>query len=279
LISIWRNVTLVDNGFRNVSSIMKRKENGPRYGQPWSREELILAFDLYCRIPFQRTKSNNPRVQELARFLGRTPASIARKLGNFGAFDPELQRKGISGLVHASKLDREIWEEFNRDWNGLVLVASRLRQEFKSGRASIEKPIEPTGPSERIREAKVRVHQAFFREAILSSYNETCCITGLCITECLIASHIIPWSVNEGKRTDPSNGLCLSATFDQLFDQGLITITTEMRVEVSKELLSLKNSATQRLIICYHGQRIILPGRFLPAMDSLEWHKENIFRR
>lgn len=211
--------------------------------------------------------------------MGRTPASIARKLGNFGAFDPELQRKGISGLVHASKLDREIWEEFNRDWNVLVLEASRLRQDLKSDQTSIEKPIETTEQSERIRETKTRVHQTFFREAILSSYNETCCITGLCITECLIASHIIPWSVNEGKRTDPSNGLCLSATFDRLFDQGLITITAEMRVEVSKELLALKNSSAQCLIICYHGQRIIQPSRFLPSMDSLEWHQENIFRR
>ncbi len=49
-----------------------------------------------------------------------------------------------------------------------------------------------------------------------------------------------------------------------------------MRVEVSKELLSLANSAAQRLIICYHGERIISPCRFLPAMDSLEWHSPTI---
>lgn len=23
------------------------------YGTPWRRDELILAFDLYCRIPFK----------------------------------------------------------------------------------------------------------------------------------------------------------------------------------------------------------------------------------
>ena len=68
-------------------------------GQPWTREQLILAFELYCRIPFQRTKANDSRVKELAGLLGRTPASIARKLGNFGAFDPQLAARDISGLT------------------------------------------------------------------------------------------------------------------------------------------------------------------------------------
>ena len=63
-----------------------------------TRDELILAFYLYCRIPFQKTKASTPEVQELAALLQRSPASIARKLGNFGAFDPELKRRRISGL-------------------------------------------------------------------------------------------------------------------------------------------------------------------------------------
>ena len=75
-------------------------------GQPWTREQLILAFELYCRIPFQRTKANDSRVKELAALLGRTPASVARKLGNFGAFDPVLAARDISGLTHGSKLDK-----------------------------------------------------------------------------------------------------------------------------------------------------------------------------
>jgi putative restriction endonuclease len=60
---------------------------------------LILAFELYCRIPFQRTKATDPRVKKLAGVLGRTPASVARKPGNFGAFDPQLAARNISGWV------------------------------------------------------------------------------------------------------------------------------------------------------------------------------------
>ena len=57
-----------------------------KYGLKWERDEVILAFDLYCRIPFKKTKANNPQVIELSKILRRTPASVARKLGNFGSF-------------------------------------------------------------------------------------------------------------------------------------------------------------------------------------------------
>ena len=73
-----------------------------KYGQLWNREELILAFDLYCRIPFKKTKANNPEVIRLAKSLNRSAASVARKLGNFGSFDPELKKQQVTGLAHAS---------------------------------------------------------------------------------------------------------------------------------------------------------------------------------
>ena len=106
---------------------MNHPSGRARYGALWNRSESILAFELYCRIPFQKTKANNPAVKELAVILGRTPASVARKLGNFGAFDPTLRRMEIRGLTHTSKLDREIWDEFRADGNGLVWQAALLR--------------------------------------------------------------------------------------------------------------------------------------------------------
>jgi len=252
-----------------------------KYGERWTRDELILAFGLYCRIPFKKTKANNPIVVELAKLLKRSPASIARKLGNFGSFDPELHRQEVVGLLHSSKLDREIWDEFHNDWNQLVLEERRLRDELgfkqESQKEIDENIVQPQGPSEKETIRKTRIHQSFFRAAILSSYEETCCVTGLGVRECLVASHIVPWSKSEELRTDPRNGLCLSATFDRLFDNGLITITTDLLVVVSERL---RNSGEKRItdIICvYHGRPIIRPRRFLPSHDHLEWHRDNIF--
>jgi len=257
--------------------------NAPeKYGTPWTRNELILAFDLYCRIPFKKTTAKNPEVVELAVLLKRSPASVARKLGNFGSFDPALRLQEITGLVHASKLDGEIWEEFSSDWGRLVLEAELLRAKLDpTGRmeeASEDEIEYPQGASEREAVRKTRVHQAFFRAAVLSSYENTCCVTGLRIRECLVASHIIPWSVSEQYRTDPRNGLCLSATFDRLFDHGLITLSSELEVVVSAQLLKSSDKRTGEMVCRFHRTRATRPRRFLPLQSHLEWHRSNVFR-
>jgi len=253
-----------------------------KYGELWSRDELILAFDLYCRIPFRKTKANNPEVIELAGLLHRSPAAVARKLGNFGSFDPELRKQHVSGLVHTGKMDAEIWNEFNSDWNRLVLEARQLRDSIT---ASPSREVEdekdflvPEGASEREGIRKTRIHQAFFRDAVLSSYEETCCITGLRIRECLVASHIIPWSVSAELRTDPHNGLCLSATFDRLFDRGLITLSASLRVVVSLSVQTTADKRVQEMICVYHGAPMLRPRRFLPTPAHLGWHRDNVFR-
>jgi putative restriction endonuclease len=257
---------------------MKQESDSSRYGAPWAREESILAFELYCRIPFQRTKSNNPAVQELARVLGRTPASVARKLGNFGAFDPELRQKDISGLTHTSRLDRQVWDEFHADWNGLVWQANQIRQ-GKQHRVEMPSSLtQPSGPSEALRTTKQRVHQSFFRDAILSSYATTCCVTGLTIPECLIASHIIPWSADARFRTDPTNGLCLSATFDRLFDAGLMTVTLDLLVRFSSRITESKSRVEEDLICRYSNRPIKRPQRFLPSVEHLAWRHANRFK-
>ena len=136
----------------------------------------------------------------------------------------------------------------------------------------------PIGPSERIRKTKERVHQSFFRQAILSSYESTCCITGLRIAECLTASHIIPWSRKECYRTDPSNGLCLSATFDRLFDRGLLAVDPDYKIKLSPVLLQSDDKIFRKLIRGYHTKPIMLPKRFLPSKSHLDWHYRNVYQ-
>lgn len=248
-----------------------------REGELWNRPELMLALELYCTIPFQKTKASNPQVQQLAAIIGRTPASVARKLGNFGAFDPHLQQQNILGLRHTGKLDKETWDEFSGKWGKLVTEAQRVRSDLYRI-DSIPAYVQlQKGPSERVRLTKQRLHQDFFRSAVLSSYGYMCCLTGLPIQECLVASHIIPWSVNENLRADPTNGLCLSATYDRLFDRGLIAISKEFTIIASKKIMRSTNPIIRDEIVIKHGNHVILPARFLPNTDYLRWHFENVF--
>ncbi len=73
-----------------------------RHNKDWSREEHILAFNLYCKIPFGSIHMNNPRIIELARILGRKVGSVSLKLSNFARLDPALQARGIRGMKHGA---------------------------------------------------------------------------------------------------------------------------------------------------------------------------------
>ncbi len=74
----------------------------------WSREELILAVNLYCKLPFGKLHQGNPEIVKLAELIDRTPGSVAYKLVNFASLDPSLQERGIKGASNSSKLDREV---------------------------------------------------------------------------------------------------------------------------------------------------------------------------
>lgn len=245
-----------------------------RDGMDWTREESVLAFDLYCRIPFKKTKANNPEVIALAQALQRTPASVARRLGNLGAFDPELKKQDISGLSHTSKLDEAIWNEFNSDWGKLVIEADRLRQQKTGQTLSTEpEPIIPeiSGPTERVTTAKQRIYQNFFRASVLSGFNQRCCICGLPHPEILIASHIIPWSVREDVRVNPQNGLCLCASHDLAFERGLIGVGTDFSILLCDRVKKSKDIASRYLFGAFEGKSILLPDRFAPRKEFLDW--------
>jgi len=262
-----------------------------KYGDPWSRDESILALYLYCQIPFAKTKANNPEVIRLARLIGRTPASVARKLGNFGAFDPLLARRGISGLTHTGTALREIWEEFRDRWDALVEESSRLLQALSApahesvGRGSSEDegiialPKMPIGPSEREATVFVRVFQSFFRRAVLASYESACCICGLDIPALLVASHIKPWTSDESTRANPENGLSLCAIHDRAFDRGLIGVSKELRVVVCPTIISSKQRFVQIALVDFDTRPLRMPTRFPPREEFLAWHRESIFGR
>jgi putative restriction endonuclease len=251
----------------------------------WTREQTIIVFNLYCKIPFQKASSNNPDIIKIAKIIGRSPNSVKMKIGNFGSFDPELKKKGIVGLSNASKLDKEIWDEFNNDWDKLAfesekLIAKFLNKDIESVAKNIDEPLKiPTGLSKE-RLVKTRVNQYFFRQSVLSAYNSTCSITGLKIPQLLIASHIIPWSNADDKteKTNPQNGICLNALHDKAFDKGFLTITPDYKVKVSNKLFDIQNDeVTEKWFRNIDDTKIILPDRFLPKKEFLEYHNNNIF--
>lgn len=253
----------------------------PRYNVKWTREELVLALNLYCQIPFAKTKANNPEVISLAKFIGRTPSSVARKLGNFGAFDPLLAERGISGLSHYSKADEAVWNEFHRDWKALVIESHRLLSQPSPFDDETNDEFIPRNSNPQTTQRKVetiaRVGQSFFRRSVLSSYAYTCCVCGIDLNELLVGSHIVPWSVDVDQRLDPQNGLSMCVLHDKSFDKGLISISTDLTIMVASRVFSSQSDFSETAIGSFRNQEIRLPQRFAPHPENLFWHNENVY--
>jgi putative restriction endonuclease len=250
--------------------------------QNWTREELIVAFNLYCKTPFAKINSTNLTVIDLANTIGRSPSALALKLVNFARLDPTLQERGISGMSHGSKGEIEIWYDFNEDWEKLSFESEIILSKFrgKSLESSVDISIDsfPSEGADREAFVKTRVNQSFFRNTVLASYNYHCCITGISIPELLIAGHIIPWSVDKKNRMNPLNGVCMNALHDRAFDKGLMTITPDYYIRFSEKLENYINKSSSELYFQpFMNKRIILPQKFLPDKRFLEYHNEEIF--
>jgi len=139
---------------------------------------------------------------------------------------------------------------------------------------------EPTGLTETLMTAKVRLGQRFFRQSVLASYNSRCCITGNPISELLVASHILPWGNFPEHRLNPRNGLCLAQTQDAAFDRGLITFDEDFRLVLGPYLREfLPNEALERNFLAYEGKQIQMPDKFLPDSDLMQKHREVLYRQ
>jgi putative restriction endonuclease len=243
----------------------------------WSKEELILAINLYSKLTFGQLHQRNSEIVELAQLIGRTPGAVAFKLVNFASLDPRLKQKGMS---NASDLDREVWRDYMQNWDDVFIHGEALLAKKKN--TTIEKlyninldEYQEQPGREAERTVKGRLNQEIFRGAVLSNFNNRCCITGISMVELIVASHIAPWSGDNKNRLNPRNGLALNYLHDKAFDKHLITVTEDLKIKISskflkyKEVLSIKQN-----FIDYDGKEIIRPEKFYPDTEFLKIHND-----
>jgi putative restriction endonuclease len=122
-----------------------------------------------------------------------------------------------------------------------------------------------------------RLGQGTFRVLVIEAYQRRCAVTGEKTLPVLQAAHIKPYA--DGGEHRVSNGLLLRSDLHKLFDTGYITVTPEMRVEVSARLRAAWHNG--REYYAFHGkelsvvpaERSCLPDRTLP-----DWHNSQLFK-
>jgi hypothetical protein len=244
----------------------------------WTRDELIVAMNLYSRLTFGQLHARNPLIAATAARMDRSPNSLAMKLCNLASFDPAVTSRGRVGLKGASRLDRKVWDAFQADWETMG-TESEQRFNTLAGSEPIvegdERWILREGPTETESVTRRRLGQDFFRRTVLVSYNHRCCITGTPIPALLSASHIVAWSADRTQRLNPRNGLCLAKTQDAAFDRHLITLDDDLRVVLSKSIRDHFTSESVRVNFQpYEGRQINLPQRFTPDPALLKRHRD-----
>jgi predicted restriction endonuclease len=255
----------------------------------WTREHLLIALNLYCKLPFGSFDSDNAVVKEVAAKMGRSAGSLAMKLCNLASLDPVQRARGIKGLVGASQQDRLMWNEFQGNLSIFGAESEQMLHDLFTKDETKEvdflqrdkaRLVAPTGPTETQATVKVRRGQQFFRQAVLNAYDVRCCISGINVPDLLIASHIKPWGKFPEDRLNPRNGLCLSTLHDAAFDDGLITLDEKLSVVLSKRLKSFFPQITlEQNFVPFENKTIRLPDKLAePDPEFLRYHRQEIFK-
>jgi putative restriction endonuclease len=118
-----------------------------------------------------------------------------------------------------------------------------------------------------LRAVKQRLHQASFREAVITAYNGRCALSGLPEQRLLDAAHIIADKDERLGQPIVSNGLPLSKIHHAAFDAHLIGIDPEYRLHVSERLLVQRDGSMLEALKQLNGGTIHLPARAKDCPD------------
>lgn len=149
---IWELVTQIDKispdnpsqqSNLDHESIHAKKDNGQALRNPaWSRDELILALDLYYTNPANPPGKGSVAVADLSTILNkmhrlngvnatqtlRNKNGVYLKMMNLRALDPAFTAQGKVGMKAGNKLDKAVWAEYAGRRDDLAADANEIRQ-------------------------------------------------------------------------------------------------------------------------------------------------------
>jgi putative restriction endonuclease len=157
-----------------------------------------------------------------------------------------------------------------RVWNECLERMSRRLDRTPPGVSDVIEPFEQRHGQPQI--VHPRLGQGTFRIAVMDAYDRACAVTGEHSLPALEAAHIRAFE--EGGPHAVANGLFLRADVHRLFDQGYISVTPDLKIEVSDRLRS--DYRNGRSYYPYRDQPLQLPrdARDLPSRTFLEWHRD-----
>jgi putative restriction endonuclease len=132
-----------------------------------------------------------------------------------------------------------------------------------------------------VSEEDVFVRNGFFKKLILKIYGNQCSFTGMTLSSSfghsfVDACHIVPFSLTHNDKV--TNGISLCPNLHRAFDRGLVSISNEYSIIVSRHLI--ENESHIYALKTLEGRKLILPSiqRYYPDSQAIEWHRDNVFK-
>jgi putative restriction endonuclease len=99
----------------------------------WTREQVLAGLHIYLQLNYGQLHSRNPKIKELAGWIGRTANSVALKLCNLASLDPAVLASGRKGMDGASKVDKAVWKALLSNWDATVVEAASVYGNWQEG--------------------------------------------------------------------------------------------------------------------------------------------------
>ena len=189
-------------------------------------------------------------------------------------------------MQHGGPKCQQLWDEFYHDKEKLIYESEAILAHYEQ--STIEEKYQQQLQDipdylvgeERSAYVKQRVNQNVFRSLVIANFDGKCALTGIDISELLVASHIIPWAMNKKERLNPCNGICLSALYDKAFDKGIIAFDENNRTIFSSKL---EQAITKEYYVKYFlpikDKELAVPSKYNIDKTFLEWHRDCIFEK
>jgi putative restriction endonuclease len=169
---------------------------------------------------------------------------------------PSWARQIVQGKTYSTETadGRALWEQ----------IATRLRS------SPVIPEMERFGTPVLV---QPRLGQGAFRLLVTDTYDRRCAITRERTLPALDAAHVRPYA--EGGVHEVTNGLLLRRDIHSLFDRGYVTVTPELRFEVSRRIK--EEFENGRDYYALHGRPVCVPADLnrQPDRQALTWHNEN----
>ena len=279
---------LFDSGEISSNLVEITDDLAELFGRYWER---VLPFGHLrnLALPFFHLRGDG--------FWHLLPKHENARLGSQIAYMSRLREE-----IFGARLDEELYDlvrsKENRDRLRSVLIETYFspgtrglvseqgainRGAFVYSEELLRRPedprVEETLPVEEAYRPAVR--DQGFRRAVVTAYLHRCALCGIRVRTldghtAVAAAHIVPWSETRDDR--PANGIALCRMCHWVFDEGLMRVSSEYEISTSPQLTTIDN--LPGYLTYLEGRGIVGPSRkpFWPDVESLQWHRENVFR-